>query len=74
MGLKEWLIPQDKTFFDLLEKESKNVVLGAHQLEDAIENFDRLDERRKELKETEHAGDDIVHELSQGKSNLHYSD
>jgi predicted phosphate transport protein (TIGR00153 family) len=63
MGLKEWLIPQDKTFFDLLEKESKNVVLGAHQLEDAIENFDRLDERRKELKETEHVGDDIVHEI-----------
>jgi len=63
MGLKEWLIPQDKTFFDLLEKESKNVVLGAHQLEDAIENFDRLDERRRELKETEHIGDDTVHEI-----------
>ena len=63
MGIREWLIPQDKVFFDLLEDESKVVVLGAHQLEDAIENFDRLDERRRELKETEHQGDEIVHRI-----------
>ena len=63
MGIREWLIPQDKVFFDLLEAESKVVVLGAHQLEDAIENFDRLDQRRRELKETEHQGDEIVHQI-----------
>src|SRR2546427_329529 len=63
MGIREWLIPQDKVFFDLLEDESKVVVLGAHQLEDAIENFDRLDERRRELKETEHQADEIVHRI-----------
>ncbi len=63
MGIREWLIPQDKVFFDLLEDESKVVVLGAHQLEDAIENFDRLDERRHELKETEHQADEIVHRI-----------
>jgi predicted phosphate transport protein (TIGR00153 family) len=63
MGLREWLIPQDKVFFDLLEEESKVVVLGAHQLEDAVENFDRLEERRRELKETEHRADEIVHHI-----------
>ncbi len=63
MGIREWLIPQDRVFFDLLENESKIVVLGAHQLEDAIENFDRLDERRRELKDTEHQADEIVHQI-----------
>lgn len=63
MGLREWVVPQDRVFFDLLEKESQNVVKGAKQLEDAIISFDRLEERRKELKETEHEGDEIVHEI-----------
>lgn len=63
MGLKEWIIPQDKAFFDILEKESANVLLGATRLEDAMKSFDRMEERRKEFKEIEHVGDDIVHQI-----------
>jgi len=63
MGLKEWIIPQDKAFFDVLEEESRNVLLGATKLEAAIKSFDRMDERRKEFKEIEHAGDEIVHDI-----------
>ena len=63
MGLKEWIIPQDKAFFDILEKESANVLLGATKLEDAVKSFDRMEERRKEFKEIEHVGDDIVHQI-----------
>lgn len=63
MGLKEWIIPQDKAFFDVLEQESRNVLLGAEKLEDAIKSFDRMDERRKEFKDIEHVGDDIVHSI-----------
>jgi uncharacterized protein len=63
MGLKEWIIPQDKAFFEVLEEESKNVLLGATKLEDAVKSFDRMEERRKEFKEIEHSGDDIVHQI-----------
>lgn len=63
MGLKEWIIPQDKGFFDLLEKESSNVLLGAKKLEEAVKTFDNMDGRRKEFKDIEHQGDETVHEI-----------
>ncbi len=63
MGLKEWIIPQDKAFFDILEKESANVLLGATKLEEAMKSFDDMEGRRKEFKEIEHVGDDIVHQI-----------
>jgi uncharacterized protein len=63
MGLKEWVIPQDKFFYDLLESESAVIVKGASRLEDAIKSFDRMEERRRELKEIEHNADEIVHDI-----------
>ncbi len=63
MGLKEWVIPQDRAFFDLLDRESSNVLVGAKKLEEAVKSFDRMDERRKEFKQIEHEGDEIVHEI-----------
>lgn len=63
MGIKEWIIPQEKHFFDILEKESENVVAGARELEETIMRFDNLDDRRKKMKEIEHRGDEIVHEI-----------
>lgn len=63
MGLKEWLIPQEKAFFLLLEKESKTVLEGADALLDLLTNYHQLEEERKKIKEIEHAGDDVVHEI-----------
>jgi hypothetical protein len=63
MGLKEWIIPQDKVFYDLLERESAAIVKGASRLEDAITSFDRMEERRREFKEIEHNADEIVHDI-----------
>ncbi len=63
MGFREWLIPQDKRFFDLLEDESNNVLDGAKKLHEMIEKFDGLQERRMELKTVEHNGDQIVHTI-----------
>ena len=63
MGLKEWVIPQDKGFFDLLEKESSNVLLAAKKLEEAVKSFDNMEERSREFKDIEHRGDEIVHEI-----------
>ncbi len=63
MGIRGWLIPQDRLFFELLEKESHNVAEGARKLQDMIDKFDRIEERRKDLKEIEHQGDEIVHTI-----------
>ena len=63
MGLKEWIIPQDKAFFDVLGRESSNVLQGAVKLEEAIKAFDNMETRRKEFKDIEHLGDEIVHDI-----------
>jgi uncharacterized protein Yka (UPF0111/DUF47 family) len=63
MGLREWIIPQDKVFFDLLDRESDAVLKGAVKLEDAIKKFDGMEERRKEFKGIEHNADEIVHDI-----------
>jgi len=63
MPLKEWIIPQDRGFFDLLEKESSNVLLGAKKLEEAVKSFDDMEARRREFMAIEHHGDEIVHEI-----------
>ncbi len=63
MVLRELLIPREKIFFQLLEQESKNVLAGAHALNDLIQNFDRLAEKRNKIKDIEHNGDNIVHSI-----------
>jgi len=63
MVLRELLIPREKIFFQLLEQESKNVLAGAHALNDLIQNFDRLAEKRNKIKDIEHDGDNIVHSI-----------
>jgi len=63
MGLKEILIPQDKQFFDLLEKQAKIVVEGAKALVEMTDKFDNIKERRRALKDIEHKGDSVVHEI-----------
>jgi predicted phosphate transport protein (TIGR00153 family) len=63
LRLGSWLVPQDKIFFDLLDEESANVAEGARKLEEMITRFDNLDERRSEIREIEHHGDEIVHQI-----------
>ncbi len=63
MGLKELLIPQEKIFFELLEQESKNVLAGALALDDLVQNFDQLVDKRNKIKDIEHQGDNIVHSI-----------
>jgi predicted phosphate transport protein (TIGR00153 family) len=63
MGLREWIIPQDRVFYDLLDRESATVLRGAVKLEDAIKSFTDMEERRKEFKDIEHNGDEIVHDI-----------
>ena len=59
--MREILLPRDKVFFQLLEEESRNVLMGAQALNDMILKFEDLSEKRKKIKEIEHRGDEIVH-------------
>ena len=64
MGLKEWIIPQEKHFFDLLEQQADIVLEGAEALLDMVKNFDHVAEKRDKIKDIEHKGDDVVHTIA----------
>ncbi len=63
MGIRGILLPKDKLFFALLERESKNVLAGAQEFQNIISHYDSLAEKRTRIKELEHGGDEIVHEI-----------
>ena len=63
MGLKEWIIPQDKHFFNMLENESRNVLDGSKAFLDMLTNYENIKEKQQKIKDIEHQGDDFVHEI-----------
>jgi len=63
MGLKEWIIPQEKVFFDLLEAIAANLVSGASALARFVRDYRDVPGNRKKLKDIEHLGDVAVHEV-----------
>jgi predicted phosphate transport protein (TIGR00153 family) len=56
-------IPRDMEFYDLFEEETKNLVVAAEKLVDFFENYQNVEEKAKELKQLEHRGDIITHEI-----------
>lgn len=63
MGLKEWILPQDKHFFNMLENESNNVLDGSIAFLDMLKNYENIKEKQQKIKDIEHQGDDFVHEI-----------
>ncbi len=63
MELKEWILPQDKHFFNMLENEAKNVFDGAMAFLDLLKDYENMKEKQKIIKDIEHQGDDFVHEI-----------
>jgi uncharacterized protein Yka (UPF0111/DUF47 family) len=61
MGLRELLIPQDKVFFDLFEKQAGVVKEAAWQLVALTEDFTNVKEKRHAIEKLEHKGDQITH-------------
>jgi predicted phosphate transport protein (TIGR00153 family) len=56
-------IPRDMEFYDLFEKETKNLVVAAEKLADLFDNYENVEAKAKELKDLEHQGDVITHEI-----------
>lgn len=63
MGIKEWVIPQDKVFFDLFDEMAATVVTAADLLVEFVENFENVKEQCYRMKHIEHQGDEITHQI-----------
>lgn len=58
------LIPKEEAFFDLFKKAAHNMIEGSRLLKDMMENFYDLPEKAKKIKEVEHVGDGITHDIA----------
>lgn len=63
MGFKEWIIPQDKIFFNLLEKQATVVKKAAEFLVECVEDFTDVKNKCHRMKQMEHEGDKITHQM-----------
>jgi predicted phosphate transport protein (TIGR00153 family) len=63
MGFKEWIIPQDKVFFNLLEKQADIALEAAKLFKSMMNDYNSFDVKIKRMRAFEHEGDEIVHEV-----------
>jgi uncharacterized protein Yka (UPF0111/DUF47 family) len=63
VGIKEWLIPQDKVFFDLFDRMAALVVLASYRLVDLVDDFSDVKNKVHQIEQMEHDGDRITHEI-----------
>src|ERR1700737_760396 len=57
------LIPQDDRFFDLFNRSAENTLEGARILHDLLINYVDGERKARHLKDVEHTGDEITHEV-----------
>ncbi|HUW85797.1 MAG TPA: DUF47 family protein, partial [Methanoregula sp.] len=63
MGIRQWFIPPDREFFDLLEQQAAIVTEAGHQLVSLTKDFTTIKEKRHAIELLEHRGDDITHTI-----------
>ena len=57
------LIPRDVRFFDLFIEDAANVLGAARLLEAMLRTYDVLERRAGEIRDAEHRGDELSHEI-----------
>ena len=57
------LIPRDVRFFDLFVEDAANVLGGARLLEAMLRTYDVVERRAGEIRDAEHRGDEMSHEI-----------
>jgi predicted phosphate transport protein (TIGR00153 family) len=57
------LIPRDERFFDMFVDDASNVLGAARLLEAMLRTYDVLERRAGEIRDAEHRGDEISHEI-----------
>src|SRR5687768_13910198 len=63
MGFKEWIIPQDRVFYDLLEKVGRSTQLITDEFKFLMTHWSNLEIQRQKIKAIEHDADTITHEI-----------
>ncbi len=57
-------IPREGAFFDLFKKEAENMIEGSRLLKEMVENFRDPLEHARRIKDVEHVGDGITHDIA----------
>lgn len=57
------LLPKEDVFFQLFERAAANAQACALALQEFLERFDDLEGRMRSVKELEHVGDELTHEI-----------
>ena len=63
MGIVEWLIPQDRIFFDLFENLGTACTQAAELLVAITDDYTDIKNRAHKMEELEHKGDEISHRI-----------
>jgi len=63
MGFKEWILPQDKVFFNLLEEQADLAAKVAELFQTMIREYDSFEVLIKRMRVMEHEGDELVHKI-----------
>jgi uncharacterized protein len=58
-------IPREEKFFDLFIEDAQNVVAGARLLEELFRSYDQRERIASQLRDLEHRGDTISHDIGQ---------
>ena len=57
------ITPKDTKFYDLFEQSTANLVAAAEKLVDLFNNYEDVEAKARQLKDLEHQGDTITHEI-----------
>jgi len=59
------LIPKEEKFFKLFKEMTENIITGAKLLKEMLDTFDNPVESQRKIKDIEHKGDSITHDIIQ---------
>ena len=59
------LTPRDMGFYNLFEQDTSNLVAAAEMLVDLFDNYENVEAKARQLKDLEHKGDTITHDIIQ---------
>ena len=56
-------MPKEEKFFDLFKKDAENLKKGVEVLQDLVDNYVDVEKKYEKIKEIEHHGDNITHDI-----------
>jgi len=61
--IKEFFIPKEKKFFNMINQQAMKIQEGILLMQDMVNNFDNIEQRRIKMKNIEHEADQFVHNI-----------